>query len=175
MNFFPAITFLLLTLQSLSQDYNYVHYDTKDGLAGSTVYRICQDKKGYLWFATDNGVSMFDGKRFKNFTTEDGPTDNDVIYISSDSKGRVWMMPFNKSICYYYDGKIHNSKNDSTLRNSQFSSRVVMSGENKNGEVYFCTTEGVFLYTNSNKLKQIANYQKLAEKFSVTASGNPLL
>src|SRR4026207_1901212 len=93
---------LLFFSRAAGQEYNYIHYDTKDGLASSTVYCICQDRKGYIWFATDNGVSRFDGKTFKNFTTEDGLTDNEVLSIADDSKGRVWMMPFNKTICYYY-------------------------------------------------------------------------
>src|SRR5690349_12817588 len=128
---------------------------------------MCQGKKGYLWFATDNGVSMFDGKRFKNFTTEDGLTDNDVIYIASDSKGRVWMMPFNKTICFYYNGKIHNPKNDSSLSTVQFSSWVVICGENNRGDVILNTTEGLFTYTAEGRLKELANYKKLGEKFKV--------
>jgi ligand-binding sensor domain-containing protein len=62
---------------------------------------MCQDKKGYMWFAADNGESMFDGKKFTNFTTEDGFTDNDVLSIAADSKGRVWVMPFNRTVCYF--------------------------------------------------------------------------
>lgn len=160
---------LLLAITTYSQEYNYVHYDTKDGLAGSTVYRMCQDKKGYLWFATDNGVSMFDGKHFRNFTTEDGLTDNDVIFIASDSKGRVWMMPFNKTICFYYDGKIHNPKNDSSLSTVQFSSWVVVSGENSHGDVFLHTTEKLYAYTAGGILKEVADYKKLAGKFHVNA------
>jgi ligand-binding sensor domain-containing protein/two-component sensor histidine kinase len=161
---------LLFVIATYSQEYNYVHYDTKDGLAGSTVYRICQDKKGYLWFATDNGVSRFDGKRFKNFTTEDGLTDNDVIYISCDSKGRVWMMPFNKTVCFYYEGKIHNPKNDSTLATTLFPSWVLTDGETDQGDVYLNTSEGIFIYTTEGRIKKIADFQKLAEKFNVKAS-----
>jgi ligand-binding sensor domain-containing protein/two-component sensor histidine kinase len=160
---------LLLTIATYSQEYNYVHYDTKDGLAGSTVYRMCQDKKGYLWFATDNGVSRFDGKRFKNFTTEDGLTDNDVIFISCDSKGRVWMMPFNKTVCFYYEGKIHNPENDSSLRTVQFSSWLVTSGETKEGDVYLSTTEDLYAYTKDDRLIKIADYKELAKKFNVIA------
>jgi two-component sensor histidine kinase len=160
---------LLFVIATYSQEYNYVHYDTKDGLAGSTVYRMCQDRKGYLWFATDNGVSMFDGKRFKNFTTEDGLTDNDVIFISCDSKGRVWMMPFNKTVCFYYEGKIHNPKNDSSLASVQFKSWVVAGGETPDGDVYLTSTTGLYLYTKEGRLKEIADYKKLGEKFNVKA------
>lgn len=158
---------LLLAIATYSQEYNYVHYDTKDGLAGSTVYRICQDKKGYLWFATDNGVSMFDGKRFRNFTTEDGLTDNDVIFIAPDSKGRIWMMPFSKTICFYYQGKIHNPKNDSSLNTIQFSSWAVVCGENSQGDVFLHTTEGLYAYTADGRLKEVADYKNLAKKFNV--------
>ena len=32
-----------------------------------------------MWFATETGVSRFDGVHFKNFTTEDGLPDNEII------------------------------------------------------------------------------------------------
>jgi ligand-binding sensor domain-containing protein len=162
--------YLILTLffaRVRAQEYNYIHYDTRDGLAGSTVYHMCQDKKGYIWFATDNGVSMFDGKVFRNFTTEDGLTDNEVLYIDSDGKGRVWMMPFNKTVCYYYEGKIHNNRNDSSLKKISFSSYGLTSKVNKLDEIYFLTSNGIFLYKHSGELKQVANYKQLAEKYSL--------
>ncbi|HET8689783.1 MAG TPA: hypothetical protein VFM18_24535, partial [Methanosarcina sp.] len=69
-----SILFLLLLrwLPVLAQDYNYVHYDTKDGLAGSTVYCMTQDADGFKWFGTESGVSRFDGSKFVNFTVADG-------------------------------------------------------------------------------------------------------
>ena len=163
-------TLLLISFQVLAQEYNYIQYNTKDGLAGSTVYRICQDKKGYMWFATENGVSMFDGKKFINFTTEDGLTDNEVLFIAADSKGRVWMMPFNKTVCYYYEGKIYNPSNDSTLKNIHFSSYGIMAGENNKGEIYFITADEILLYKKSGQTKLLADFKKLGKKFSVNES-----
>jgi ligand-binding sensor domain-containing protein len=119
---FLVYLLLLLSFHLAGQENNYIHYDTKDGLASSTVYWICQDKKGYIWFATDNGLSRFDGKKFTNYTTEDGLSDNEVLSIDTDSKGRVWIMPFNKTLCYYYEGKIYNVKNDSSLKQTDLSS-----------------------------------------------------
>jgi ligand-binding sensor domain-containing protein len=67
------ITCLLFSITNgFAQDYNYINYDVKDGLAGSTVYAMCQDKDGFMWFATEAGVSRFDGTNFKNFSTSDG-------------------------------------------------------------------------------------------------------
>src|SRR5260370_6492093 len=107
---------LLLPYSLFSQEYSYTHYDVRDGLAGSTVYCITQDKEGFLWMGTEAGVSRFDGAHFKNFGLEDGLPDIEVLQIFADSKDRVWMGPFTKSISFYYQGKIHNQDNDPMLR-----------------------------------------------------------
>jgi ligand-binding sensor domain-containing protein len=118
-----------------SQEYSYTHYENKDGLAGSTVYCMTQDKEGFLWFATETGVSRFDGTHFKNFTREDGLPDNDVIQLFADSKGRVWMAPFKKSVCYYYKGKIYNSDNDPRLKKLHIQNTVVRFAEDSEGNI----------------------------------------
>src|ERR1700750_3181214 len=87
---------ILFSVSVRSQDFTYMHYDIREGLAGSTVYCMLQDKQGYLWFGTETGVSRFDGVHFKNFTTFEGLPDNQVLTMFEDSKGRVWMSPFNK-------------------------------------------------------------------------------
>lgn len=120
-----------------------------------------------MWFATDNGVSRFDGHTFQNFTTENGLTDNEVLIIEGDSKDRIWMMPFNKTASYYYKGRIHNNENDSALKRILFESYAIVAGENKKGEVYLVTTEGIFLFQNNNELKCIADYKELSKKYSL--------
>ena len=74
-------TGLLTARTSHAQEYNYIHYDVKDGLAGSTVYDECQDKDGFIWFATEAGISRFDGTHFKNFTTTDGLPETEIIKL----------------------------------------------------------------------------------------------
>ena len=112
---FLQLLLLIIALHSHSQDYSFIRYDTRDGLAGSVVYDAIQDKEGFMWFATENGLSRFDGKNFKTFTTRDGLPDNEILKLFLDSKGRLWIMPFRPSVCYYYKGKIYNKTNDSLL------------------------------------------------------------
>ncbi len=131
-------TFLFLLLCPLlicGQEYSYTHYESKDGLAGSRVYCAVQDKEGFLWFATETGVSRFDGTHFRNFTREDGLPDNDVIQLFADSKGRVWMAPFKKSVCYYYKGKIYNSDNDPVLKKLHIQNTIVGFAEDTGGNI----------------------------------------
>ena len=80
-----VLLFLVLTSisKSFSQDYSYINYNMRDGLAGSVVYDALQDKDGFMWFATENGLSRFDGKDFKTFTTRDGLPDNEIFKVIS--------------------------------------------------------------------------------------------
>jgi ligand-binding sensor domain-containing protein len=126
---------LLLPYCSFCQEYSYTHYDITEGLAGSTVYCITQDKDGFIWTGTETGVSRFDGTHFRNFTTKDGLPDVEILQMFSDSRGRVWMAPFRKSICYYYKGQIHNQENDSLLRRLQFKGNVENFAEDAAGNI----------------------------------------
>lgn len=99
-----------------AQNYTYTHYNVKDRLAGSTVYDLCQDKEGFMWFATETGVSRFDSTHFRNYTMDDGLPANEILTLFADSRGRVWIGPFKKAICYYYNNKIFTPENDSLLQ-----------------------------------------------------------
>ena len=44
-------------------DYSYRMITMNDGLAANAVRNIVQDKYGYIWFGTDNGLCRYDGRR----------------------------------------------------------------------------------------------------------------
>jgi ligand-binding sensor domain-containing protein len=96
---------MLLRLPSIAQQHNYKKFDLVDGLPATFVYRVVQDDQSYLWFATDNGVSRYDGTSFKNFTSQNGFPDYGAFHLEKDSKGKMWFLPFNGKICYYEDGR----------------------------------------------------------------------
>ena len=144
------ICILFICLRSHSgnaQDFNYVHYDTKDGLAGSTVYDMCQDKDGFMWFATENGLSRYDGTSFKNFTVKDGLPDNEVLKLFADSRGRVWIGTFSKDLCYYYKGKIFTKDSDSILHNLHFTNSFHSAVE---------FSDSVLIFTDQKNLYKIS-------------------
>jgi ligand-binding sensor domain-containing protein len=45
----------------------YTYYTTTDGLIDNIIGCIAEDKDGNIWFGTEDGVSSFDGKRFRNY------------------------------------------------------------------------------------------------------------
>jgi hypothetical protein len=89
------------------QDLSYTQYSTKDGLPGSTVYQSLQDHNGFIWFATNQGVSRFDGKTFTNFSKEDGLPDNDILKLYLDKYNNVWFISLMGIPSVYYEGRIH--------------------------------------------------------------------
>lgn len=66
-------------------------FTTKEGLPHSVVFRITQDKRGFLWFSTDNGISAYDGSSFKNYTTKQGLRHNTVISVAEAENGDKWV------------------------------------------------------------------------------------
>ena len=66
------------------------NYTTQDGLPDSRVAPIMQDRKGYLWFGTQAGLTRYDGREFRTFG---GAKDIPGIFgrhIFEDHSGAVW-------------------------------------------------------------------------------------
>ncbi|MBI2730435.1 MAG: histidine kinase [Sphingobacteriales bacterium] len=152
------ICFICCFLSVKAQDFSYAHYDVQRGLAGGNVYAIYQDPQKFLWFGTESGVSRFDGTHFKNFTTNDGLPDNEILEIYGDEDGRVWFVPFKKTICYYYKGKIYNQQNDTILKKIQLHSNVQNICRDKNRNTWILEEKGLYLITPEN---QIHYYDKI--------------
>jgi ligand-binding sensor domain-containing protein len=155
--------------RAIAQEYSYKHYDVKDGLAGSTVYFIHQDKEGFIWFATETGLSRFDGTHFKSYTTKDGLPDNTILSIHEDSQGRVWFVPFKNSICYYRKGKIYNQQNDSLLKKIHIEDLVSGISENKKGEILLADPSHLYLINPSGAITSIG--QEVVRKNSIGKIG----
>ena len=71
-----------------------IHFNVNDGLPSSEVHDLLQDKEGYIWIATDNGVSRFNGYTFRNFGPEDGLLDNAIFSLFEDDQDNIWMSAF---------------------------------------------------------------------------------
>ncbi len=167
--FKPLINIILtfLPMFLLGQEYNYVHYDTKDGLAGSTVYSVTQDRDGYLWFSTEYGISRFDGKSFKNFTTDNGLTDNEILNLEPDNKGRVWIIPYNKSLCYYYKGKIINAD---SLYHINIQTKIAFYGKCDYDNYFIVCNNKIYLLKNDGSKRILADLKDIANKYHLPST-----
>src|SRR5215211_2105257 len=67
-----VLALALCALDSSAQRLSFQKYTSANGLAQDNVNKIVRDKRGFLWFCTGDGLSRFDGHRFKNYTQEQG-------------------------------------------------------------------------------------------------------
>ena len=68
---------------------------TSDGLPNNSVRYLYQDSKGFLWLATLNGLSRYDGNSFLTFRPEIGDkvslADNRIYDLTEDKNGFLWI------------------------------------------------------------------------------------
>lgn len=86
------------------QSFTVFNYSVPDGLPSSEVYEIYQDKEGFMWFATDNGVTQYDGSEFHNYHLKDGLSDPVVFGFQEDEKNRLWFRTYSGKLCYRENG-----------------------------------------------------------------------
>ena len=81
---------ILLAVPSYARRLHIRSFTPDDGLAGSQVWTILQDRSGYLWFGTATGVSRFDGTSFSSITVAGGLPDPLVRTIVETRDGHLW-------------------------------------------------------------------------------------
>jgi len=100
--FFYAVI-LLSTSTVKSQTYYFDEYGVQEGLP-SKIYDLVQDDKGYVWLASESGISKFDGVNIKNYTSEDGLAEGAIKALLKDSRNNIWMGHITGGISFF-DGK----------------------------------------------------------------------
>lgn len=69
--------------------------DLNEGISQLSVMDIYQDSKGYLWFATKNGLNRFNGKEYVIYRREDGNeqslSGNSIASVTEDQDGYLWV------------------------------------------------------------------------------------
>jgi signal transduction histidine kinase/streptogramin lyase len=66
-------------------------WNVRDGLVQSRVNDIQRDSNGFVWFATWEGVSRFDGVRFTNFSTHEGLPNPLVWCVAEAPDHTLWL------------------------------------------------------------------------------------
>ncbi len=62
-----------------------------DGLPSNTVNRMAEDRYGYLWIATNDGLARYDGRNYRVWRAEDGLRDNHVWSVHVDARNQLWI------------------------------------------------------------------------------------
>jgi len=131
----------------------------ENGLSQSTVMDMIQDSKGFIWFATLDGLNKYDGYDINVYwnspNKENAITDNIVncLYETPNENNEVlWIGTAANGICQYDRSKDyfisyrHNPKNKNSLSND-----IITAIEGNNSELWIGTYKGLNLFNPTTK------------------------
>ena len=106
MKFLSFLSVLLLLTVAISvqgqlKDNEIINFTAEDGLPSNECHDIVQDSLGYIWIATDRGLSRFDGYGFKNYGKKEGLGDLSCLRLYLDKSNNIWISTFGKKIYRY--------------------------------------------------------------------------
>jgi ligand-binding sensor domain-containing protein len=104
---FILLTALLLMVngEAQAQELAFRNLTTSDGLSQSVVNGIACDRKGYMWFATEDGLNRYDGYTVRVYRQDPGKvnslTDNYIWRLHHGQEGRLWIGTFKGGLNLY--------------------------------------------------------------------------
>lgn len=120
----------------------------RDGLPGNTINNIIQDEDGFMWIASPNGLTRYDGYSFLTFRSlshnPERKTSSHLVLLFSDNKNKLLWTYTPQHTLYCYD-----------LRKGKF---VDYTGRDDCERQYFNrrqTADGMWLYDNDNGVRHI--------------------
>lgn len=82
---------LLVQCVTFAQSYHFLNLTVEDGLSQNEVYELIQDKRGAIWMATQQGITIYNGVNFSYLNTESGLPSNIIYSLYEDVKGHIWI------------------------------------------------------------------------------------
>lgn len=127
----PIFIFFSLLLLPESMWGNFKHITLTDGLSQSQIFSITQDKKGFMWFGTLDGLNKYNGYDFKIYKRQPGttntltdnnimsicPGDGDILWIGTDGGGLIKFNTVTESFTHFrHDPHVSNSLSSNFIR-----------------------------------------------------------
>jgi PAS domain S-box-containing protein len=155
----------LCPLDAFAQKFPFQKFTSAQGLAQDNVSKIVRDKRGFLWFCTGDGLSRFDGSRFKNYTQEQGLPHRSVTdlletaagdYLVATSGGISILDPYGKPTRWnVITGQLDSVSGSAPLFRTfvppedprvRTSKAINSLAEHTDGRVYAGTNHGLFRF-----------------------------
>lgn len=102
-----------------AQTFSLKQFTVDDGLPSSYIYDIAQDKDGFIWIATESGISKFDGVEFNNNPIP-SIEQEEIVNLTFDSKDRLWMNSLNGQIIVRDKDNTHRLQNFGEAINGEY-------------------------------------------------------
>ncbi len=126
--------------------YYFEHLKPPDGLPSNTIYCTIQDRNGFMWVGTRDGLCRYDGRTFVRIEdlAPDFAMSGFIMTVEEDSEGRIWFSSSN--FTGYYDPDTGKAEKIGRFGNDRCND-IQSDGQ---GEVWFATDK-ITVYNSSGK------------------------
>ena len=126
----------------------FEHLSVDDGLSHSAIHDMVQDRHGFLWFATRNGLNRYDGRSFRVFQHDpddpDSLTDSLVGALLEDRDGRLWVgTPSGLDVYDFATDRFVHHRHDPDDPLSLSSDSIGEIFEDRAGNLWVATEQGI--------------------------------
>ena len=139
---------------------SFDYFSQADGLPNNQIQCIYQDRKGWIWLGTSQGISRFDGYRFVNFIPSPDDTTslsgNLVRVIFEDSKGNLFVGTENGGLNIFDREKerfLHPFKNNPEFKSKELSVNSIT--EDDKGNLYIGTDRNLLIIDKTGHLSKV--------------------
>ncbi|MBK6522556.1 MAG: hypothetical protein IPG08_09560 [Sphingobacteriaceae bacterium] len=88
------IFFIIVSAFAKAQEYKFNVFTQEQGLPQPYVYDLIQDKRGFLYIATGDGLALYGGKKMVKYTKKDSLAESYCSALFLDSKQNLWVGHF---------------------------------------------------------------------------------
>jgi len=143
-----------------------------NGLSQGMINCILQDRYGFMWFATKDGLNRYDGYNFVVYkhdpSNSKSISDNYINWVFEDSKGRFWIGTASRGLDLF-DRNSETFQHFTVLKNSNSitNNQIQSIGEDENGMLWIiCNNHQVSTLTIKNENgKAVFTFKKNAGDF----------
>jgi len=132
---------------------NAEYYGVPEGLSQSTVTSLVEDKDGYVWIGTLNGLNRFDGQEFKHYFSSNSPESLPSSFIRSlhvTEDGKL-LVGTDKGLSIYNDSQ-NNFKQVTSISNV-----AIWSISESNSDLVIGTYNSIYTLDNKMSVKSSLN------------------
>ncbi len=130
--------------QAMAQELPIRSWSAREGLVHDRVNAFLEDRSGYLWIATWEGLSRFDGREFVNYRPANGLARSLAFTLAEDPRGVLWVGLFGGGVARLLDDPAESSDPGAP----RFRSFPVGEGDaNDVNEIFFDELGGMWIFT----------------------------
>ena len=169
LKFAALLLFTFANIHAQQFDIQCRHLTVEDGLSISSVTKIFQDSRGFIWVGTNNGLNRFDGYNFKIFMSDNSDStsisNHTITSICEDQNGNLWIGTIDGLNKFDWKTETFTRyKNNPDNPHSLSNNNIYTIIKDKAGNIWIGTLDGLNKY--NPKTDDFAVFKKVSDRLN---------